>query len=62
VHVSLQQLNGLFIGQLTEEELVMFDKAVKDGLAERDYTTPAGFFLGLGKVKIYPGDGDAKPR
>jgi hypothetical protein len=46
------ELNGLFIGQLTDEELIILDQAVKDGLAERDYSTPAGFFLGLGKVRV----------
>ena len=47
----LEHINGLFIGQLTDEELNAFNQAVRDGLAQRDYSGVAGL-LGLGKVRI----------
>jgi hypothetical protein len=30
----------------------LFEKALEDGLVEKDYNSDAGFFLGLGKVRV----------
>lgn len=48
----MRELNGLYIGQLTISEIEMLDRLVDAGLAQRDYSGPAGFFCGLGKVKV----------
>jgi hypothetical protein len=48
---NIQMLDGLFVGQLDEEELALFEIAIKDGKAARSYEGVAGF-LGLAKVRI----------
>lgn len=54
---TLMRINGLFIGQLSDEEQRVFNKSCKEGRAYRDYGGPAGFFLGLGKVRMVRQDG-----
>ena len=49
--LPLAWLDGLYVGQLSEGELRMFDQAVKDGWAVRSYNGPGGW-LGLAKVRI----------
>ena len=48
---DLERLNGLYVGQLSEEELALFDAAVAEHKAYRSYEGMAGF-LGLAKVKL----------
>jgi len=52
---ELQRLDGLFVGQLDDDELLIFTRAVEQGKALRDYNHPAGQFLGLAKVKVLGG-------
>lgn len=46
----VHRLNGMFVGQLNEEELMSFQRCVADHSAWRDYSGPSGF-LGLAKVR-----------
>lgn len=48
---DLERIEGLFVGQLDEREMRLFDRAVRDGLARRVYKGGAGF-LGLAKVEL----------
>lgn len=48
---AVRHLNGLFVGQLTPDELELFELAVERGLAYRSYEGGAGF-MGLAKVRI----------
>lgn len=48
---DLMRCEGLFVGQLSEEELEVFDKLVKVGLARRSYEGGAGF-MGLATVRF----------
>lgn len=48
---ALQRLNGLFVGQLSDDELELFEYAVSHGKARRVYEGAAGF-LGLAKVAV----------
>lgn len=48
---ALRRLNGLFVGQLTEDELELFSWGVCKGYAREVYEGASGF-LGLGKVKV----------
>lgn len=48
---DLSSLSGLFVGQLSDEEMAAFDCAVDEGRAYRDFSGVAGL-LGLAKVKI----------
>ena len=48
---DLQRLEGLFVGQLSDDELKLFEQAIKDGRAKRWYNGAAGF-MGLAKVKL----------
>jgi hypothetical protein len=48
---AVQRLVGLYTGQLTPEELELFEMAVGAGRARRDYSGPGGF-LGLSKVAL----------
>lgn len=50
---AVKRIEGLFVGQLTEDELMLFEAAVKAGLACRSYEGGAGF-MGLAKVRITP--------
>jgi len=46
------RINGLFVGQLTPEELLVFNAACAEGLAYRSYEGASGF-IGLPKVRFY---------
>ena len=50
----VRQIDGLFVGQLSDEELQSFDAAVAAGLAERSYEGGAGF-MGVAKVRATGG-------
>ena len=44
-------LNGLYVGQLSDDELLEFERMVADGRAVRSYSGAAGL-MGLAKVKV----------
>ena len=46
----IHTLNGVYVGQLTQDELEAFNRCVENFFAIRDYNT-AGI-LGLAKVKV----------
>ena len=46
---DLERIDGLYVGQLTESELRMFERAVKDGEAIRVWNPGRP---GVAKVKI----------
>lgn len=48
---DLEQIEELFVGQLTERELRTFERAIEDGEARRSYEGGAGF-MGLAKVRL----------
>lgn len=48
---DVRELEGMFVGSLTPEELEIFEKAVKGGMAYRSYEGGAGF-MGLAKVRV----------
>lgn len=48
---DLEQIEGLFVGQLDERELRTFERAIDDGEARRSYEGGAGF-MGLAKVRL----------
>lgn len=48
---DLERIDGLYVGQLNDDELRMFERAVKDGKAERSYKG-AGALLGIAKVHL----------
>jgi hypothetical protein len=48
---DLERIEGLFVGQLDDYELWLFEHAVADGMAERSYEGGAGF-MGLAKVRL----------
>ena len=51
---DLEQIDGLFVGQLSDKELRTFERAVEDGEARRVYEGGAGF-MGLAKVRVIKG-------
>lgn len=48
----IERLDGLFVGQLSEEELKAFRRCVKAKKAEVIYPNFLSAALGLGKVRI----------
>lgn len=48
---DLEQIEGLFVGQLDEKELRIFERAIKDGEARCSYEGGAGF-MGLARVRL----------
>lgn len=48
---DLDQIEGLFVGQLDERELRTFERAIEDGEARRSYEGGAGF-MGLARVRL----------
>ena len=48
---ELRHLRGLFVGQLDENELELFERGVEEGVAWRKYDGASGF-LGLAKVSL----------
>jgi hypothetical protein len=48
---DLERMEGLFVGQLAESELQIFEEAVAKRRAYRSYEGSAGF-LGLPKVRL----------
>jgi hypothetical protein len=51
--MTLEEMHGIFVGLLTDEEIKVFDRAVEEGLAYRAYEG-AGGFMGLAKVRLWP--------
>lgn len=49
--VRLADLDGMFVGLLSDDELKAFEIAVREGLARRSYEGGGGF-MGLAKVRI----------
>jgi len=49
----VHHVNGLYVGQLNEEELQAFNRACKAGKATRT-SSGAGWLLGLPKVMVLP--------
>ena len=48
---DLDWVEGFFVGQLNDDEMKVFERAVEDGLAYRSYEGGAGF-LGLARVRL----------
>jgi hypothetical protein len=48
---DLEQIEGLFVGQLDARQMRTFERAVEDGEAFRSYEGAEGF-LGLAKVRL----------
>ena len=48
---ELDRLDGLFVGQLSVEEMEAFEAAVKKGRASRSYEGVGGL-MGLAKVRL----------
>ena len=48
---DLNDLEGLFVGQLDKEELELFEREIESGNAIRSYEGSSGFFVGLAKVR-----------
>jgi hypothetical protein len=48
---DLHRLDGLFVGQLDDDELEMFNRACREGRARRVYRGSSGF-MGLAKVEV----------
>lgn len=49
----LSRINGRFVGELTDDELAVFESACQHGLARRAYSGAAGL-LGLARVRVLP--------
>jgi hypothetical protein len=49
--MSINNLDGLYVGQLTDAELLEFERLIQEGRAVRAYSG-AGGLMGLAKVKI----------
>lgn len=49
----LPEISGLYIGQLTDDELEAFHRCRVDGLCRADYQGTSGL-LGIGKVRLTP--------
>lgn len=49
--MRLDEMDGMLVGMLDDEEIAEFDRAVKDGKARRSYEG-AGGFMGLAKVRL----------
>jgi hypothetical protein len=49
--MDVAELSGLYVGQLDQDELQAFERAVSDGLAFRSYNGPSGM-MGVAKVAI----------
>ena len=48
---ELYLIDGLYLGQLSEFEFEVFERAVREGKAVRQYAGLSGF-LGLARVKL----------
>ncbi len=56
---DLAQINGFFVGLLSDDELAAFNEAVAQGAAIRSYEGVGGF-MGMAKVRLIspPTEGD----
>ena len=50
---ALRHIEGLFVGQLTEEELALFNACFDLGWCCQSYEGAAGF-MGLARVRLLP--------
>ena len=48
---AVKQLDGLYVGQLDEDQMELFEVAVERGYARRSFDGPGGM-LGLAKVEF----------
>ncbi len=53
---DLERIDGLYVGQLNERELRIFERAVKDGEAVRTWDHFICAMLGIAKVKVMHDD------
>jgi len=49
---EVERLRGLYVGQLSPEELEVFNRMCRAGFAHRDYGHGFAGLLGLAKVRI----------
>jgi hypothetical protein len=49
--MDLHQMDGMFVGLLSDDEIEVFNRAVKAGQARRVYEGGGGF-MGLAKVRL----------
>lgn len=49
---DLERIEGLYVGQLNEREMRLFERAVRDGEAVRAWDHLAAAALGLARVKL----------
>lgn len=56
---TVQQMNGLYVGLLSDDEMEAFDTACRLGLARRCYKGTSGF-LGLARVALAPSTSDGE--
>ena len=47
----IREVDGLYVGSLTDEEMESFNRCIADGFAQRTYEGPAGL-MGLAKIKV----------
>jgi hypothetical protein len=52
VAAEIERLDGLFVGQLSDDEMEAFEAAVKKGRAARSYEGVGGL-MGLAKVRVH---------
>lgn len=50
---AVRQFNGLYVGQLSQNELADFTMAVSEGIACREFEG-VGSWLGIAKVRVLP--------
>jgi hypothetical protein len=48
----VERVNGLYVGQLSEEELQAFSRCVLAGKARRNYGEGAQWLCGIAKVQV----------
>jgi hypothetical protein len=59
--MRLDEMDGMFIGFLSDEEIDIFNAAYDAGKARRSYEGVGGF-LGLAMVRLIPAPGDRGKR
>jgi hypothetical protein len=59
--IELQRLHDLYVGQLTQEELDLFNAAVREGKARRVYTSIGAWLMDLPSVAVTLYDGKSHP-
>lgn len=57
--VRIEEMDGMFVGLLDDDEIAILNQAISDGKARRAYVGAAGF-MGLAKVELLHPIEDAK--